>query len=261
VKKEKTTSKLIVWSLLLLCFNAFGQESVDLNNEGSIQLGLEVGYAANFMGGSARKEFKNLVNDVLGDPDGELSLEANAIVNFSPLIGVYAEYQLKPEIKIRGGLRYMQRGNTIEITGEDRDSQFQFDQMLKYKEQIDITTIELPISAFYQYTDKIKFGGGVIIGTSIESSIQSTVSLSTEVIINGEFSEDFSTSDTLEDADLVESTSNPYFGFSVSAEYAITPKLNVNLTILKTSNYLSLGYGDLSDTSVSLGITYSFLKL
>ncbi len=259
MKKEKIRCKFIAWAFLLMCLNAFGQESDAVYNEGSFSLGVEVGYSANFMSGSARKEFKSLINDFQGDPNGELSLEAKTIVNFSPLVGVFAEYQLRPDIKVRGGLRYMQRGNTIEISGEDRDAQFQFDQILNYKEEIDITTIELPLSAFYQYTDKIKFGAGVIIGYSLESSLKSTVSLSTEVFINGEFSEDFSTSETLEDADLVESSSNPYFGFSVFGEYALTSKLNVNLTIVRTSSYLSLDYGEFSDTSVSLGITYSFL--
>lgn len=245
----------------LFVFNTFAQDSVAIAAQQPLTIGLHVGYSANSPAGGARNELDNMISIFEETGSDNFKVEGSLPYQYSPVVGLFADYNYNRKIAFSTGINFTMRGYTMEVEGVDRDPEYQFDQFANYTEKYKLTTIEVPVSIQYKPNNSLSLGAGLQIGSGIAQTSTTTTTISQRVEINGEANEEYPERTTTVENDLKEEVLSPYFGYFASAGYFLSKRMELKLSLLKSGNYAETTYGKLSDTSLIVSLRFGLLNL
>lgn len=260
VKSDYRLKLFFISSFLLIVSLQFtkAQSIIENSIDKKISIGIEAGASASFIGKDVKEATDELVSKMSENETKEADFSGKNPIKFSPFFGVFADYQFNEKISFRGGVRWHQKGYNLDIKGETKDPEYQFDHNFKYHEKYRLKTLEVPLSAYLSLSDRIKINASTIIGFPSKNSSKMEVSISQEVIINGEYADDFSEGTATETFDLNEAPKGVYLGLSFGFDFKIYTNLNLATSIQRIGNYAELeGYGKLKDTTITLSLNYA----
>ncbi|GAB3015524.1 hypothetical protein GCM10027284_38280 [Cyclobacterium sediminis] len=245
----------------LFTITTSAQDSVAIAVQQPLSIGLHVGYSANSPAGGAKKGLNHMISTFEGTGSDNFKVKGNLPYQFSPVVGLFADYNYNRKIAFSTGINFTMRGYTLEIEGVDRDPEYQFDQFANYTEKYKLHTIEVPISIQYKPSSFLSLGAGLQIGSGLAHTSKTTTTIDQRVEINGETNEEYPEKKTTVENNLNEEVLSPYFGYFASAGYFLSKRIELKLSLLKSGNYAETTYGKLSDTSLVVSVRFGLLSL
>lgn len=257
----KRTIAISALIYFFLTFTSSAQDTLSNVLQKTFSIGFQLGYSANTPSGAAKKGLENMISTFEGTVTDNFKVEGNLPYQYQPVIGLYANYNFNRKVSFGTGINYTKRGYTLEANGTDKDPEYQFDQFSTYTEKFNLTTIEVPLSIHYKLNRLFSLGAGLQLGSGLGESSKTTTSINQRVEINGVSNEDYPEKTTTAKTSSAEAVITPYFGYFASAGIALSKRIELRLSLLKSGAYAETPYGQLSDTSAIVSLRFGLLNL
>jgi hypothetical protein len=192
----------------------------------------------------AMREFRREDNDSIAYQSG---FHGRRNLDF----GISGELAMNDWLSLGMGIRFTGRGFKFRMKETYRSSQVKYDAIWKYSEKVRVPVVTIPFYARVALPAGFSLSGGLDLNMVMRGQSKLTWKLEQDVIINGEWDEEYSLEAIRDTADL-----SPYLkGAIPGVSLALSKKIGENFDVVLQSslspNYLN---NSLGGTTISTGI-------